>query len=209
MSRPFLFSAICAGAIALSGCNSGPGDDVNTDSSRRVDPPPSLYIVDTYKKPHAAQFIDSAVEGLTYYSPSIAGTTDSNGGLQYVLDEPVEFYLGTFYLGQSFGKPIITPEDLVADFNEETRDTALLQILQILQSFDADSDPSNGISISAEVANAFSNGDFNAQLGSESFLQDEALVAVLSQLTNRSDWVGEEDAMEHFENSKETFDLPE
>lgn len=207
MSRPFFFSVVCAWVIALAGCHGGPGDDLNTDSSRRVDPPPSLYIVDTYKKPHAAQFVDSPVAGLTYFSPSIAGTTNANGELQYVLDEPVEFYIGTFYLGKTLGKTIITPEDLVTDFAEETQDIALLQILQLLQSFDSDSDPSNGINLPDEVTSAFSNEAFNVQLGSEDFLADENLVALLNRLTNRSDWVSEEAAMSHFEESKAAFNL--
>lgn len=208
MSRPFFFSVMCAWVLTLAGCHGGPGDDLNTDSSRRVDPPPSLYIVDTYKKPQAAQFIDSPVAGLTYFSPSIAGTTDANGSLQYVIDEPVEFYIGTFYLGKTLGKATITPEDLVTDFAGETQEIALKQILQLLQSFDSDSDPSNGINLSNEVSSAFSNVELNAQLGSAAFLEDENLVSMLNEFTNRSDWVSENVAMSHFEESKAAFDLP-
>jgi len=107
-------------------------------------------------------FIDSAVEGVTYTTPTRSGTTDSNGTFVYLFGEVVTFSIGGITLGSAVGQPQLTPIDLVPGAIDAT-DQQVTNILRFVQSLDADSDPSNGISIPAAVlANAAGQTlDFN------------------------------------------------
>ena len=107
-------------------------------------------------------FIDSAVEGITYTTPTRSGTTDSSGTFVYLFGELVTFSIGGITLGSAAGQPQLTPIDLVPGAIDAT-DQQVTNILRFVQSLDADSDPSNGISIPAAVlANAAGQTlDFN------------------------------------------------
>ena len=205
MSRPH-FLTLLLSAFILGGCHGGPEENPNTDNSRIVDPPPSLYIDDNYKKPQNAQFIDSPVEGLVYYSPSIAGKTDNEGNLQYVIDEKVSFYLGGIFLGEAMGKAIMTPEDLT-NHDGESSELMTTQILQLLQTFDADADPTNGIQISESTHTGLLDLNLTSEIGDEEFLTDAELMAALHELTNYSDWISVDAAHAHFELSKIEFNI--
>jgi Tol biopolymer transport system component len=114
--------------------------------------------------PNAQQgvFIDSAVEGVTYTTLTRSGTTDSNGTFVYLFGEVVTFSIGGITLGSAVGQPQLTPIDLVPGAIDAT-DQQVINILRFVQSLDADSDPSNGISIPAAAqANAAGQTlDFN------------------------------------------------
>ena len=107
-------------------------------------------------------FIDSAVEGVTYTTPTRSGTTDSNGTFAYLFGEVVTFSIGGITLGSAVGQPQLTPIDLVPGAIDAT-DQQVTNILRFVQSLDADSDPSNGINIpAAALANAVGQTlDFN------------------------------------------------
>lgn len=111
-------------------------------------------------------FLDSPVYGLTYVSKSASGTTDEKGTFNYVSGERVSFKVGRVVLGEVVGKDIVTPVDLVSGGNINT--SKVRNIASFLQSIDNDGDASNGIHITAEVNNAFSN--VNIDFSSENFL---------------------------------------
>ena len=58
-------------------------------------------------------FIDSSVEGITYTSPSLSGTTDASGTFHYVEGETVTFSIGGLVLGSTQGSEMVTPADLL------------------------------------------------------------------------------------------------
>jgi hypothetical protein len=97
------------------------------------------------------QFIDSAVEGVTYTTPTQSGTTDSDGNFTYLSGEVVSFYIGDILIGSAVGDAQLTPLDFVPGAVDET-DQQVTNILRFVQSLDSDSDPSNGITISSMVA---------------------------------------------------------
>lgn len=99
----------------------------------------------------SGQFVDSAVAGLVYVTSSgLTGTTDAAGTFIYKAGDTVKFYLGDILLGEATGAAFITPVALVPGAKSEA-DTTVLNIARLLQTLDSDSDPSNGINISATV----------------------------------------------------------
>ena len=87
-------------------------------------------------------FVDSNVEGLRYETASLSGETDENGRFHYVNGEKVKFYIGSFFLGEVEGNEILTPYSLYP--NDKN---AAITVARLLQSIDADKNPSNGITL--------------------------------------------------------------
>lgn len=92
----------------------------------------------------SGQFLDSAVSGLAYYTPSHSGVTDANGRFYYWPGETVTFRIQGLYIGEALGAavltpPMITPIGKDADYS--------LNVLRLLQSLDTDQTPGNGITL--------------------------------------------------------------
>ncbi|HTY03648.1 MAG TPA: alkaline phosphatase PhoX [Rhodocyclaceae bacterium] len=104
-------------------------------------------------------FIDSPVKGLYYEaSPSGAsGTTDADGKFDYYAGDTVRFYVGGksgTSLGSTAGDAIVGPFDLTGNTAKDWSNASTIRMLQVLQSLDADGDPSNGIDISGKTVPA-------------------------------------------------------
>ena len=111
----------------LSSCGGGDDDDADT-------PAPPV--------PITGKFLDSPVEGLTYQSGSNPpGKTDANGTFVYHRGKSLTFTVGGVEVGTlPDGAAVITPIDF---------GLAATNIARFLQTLDTDSDPSNGIDITA------------------------------------------------------------
>jgi len=110
-------------------------------------------------------FLDSAVKGLNYKTDTQTGFTDNNGTFKYLEKEVITFSIGTIILGQTTGKSIITPINLVDGATDASNDQ-VTNICRLLQTLDNDGNVDNGISITEAVRNA-ANGlsiDFNADV---------------------------------------------
>lgn len=91
------------------------------------------------------QFIDAAVQGLTYSTPSQTGVTNVFGEFQYQAGETVQFSIGGIGFTPVMGARFITPLDL---FNtRDVTDSNVVNLARLLQSLDADGNPDNGINI--------------------------------------------------------------
>lgn len=88
-------------------------------------------------------FVDAPVEGLSYTSGAISGTTDATGRFLYTPGATVNFSVGSVTLPPVVGAALVTPVDLVGASGAQ--DPAALAIARLLQSVDADGDASNGI----------------------------------------------------------------
>ena len=128
-------NALCAAScsIFVIACGGGGGGD-GAGGGGADDTPPLMY---------DGQFLDSAVEGLTYQSGSNpSGTTDANGTFTYSPGETLSFSLGGVEIGAlRDGAAVITPFDFGA--------AAAENIARFLQTLDADNDPLNGIDLTA------------------------------------------------------------
>jgi hypothetical protein len=96
------------------------------------------------KKLVTGVFIDGVVSGLEYNCSSGAqGMTDVNGEYICPEDDNITFFLGSILLGTTSVVSIITPHTLYPDNVE-----AAVNLAQLLQTLDDDSNVSNGIIIS-------------------------------------------------------------
>ena len=90
-------------------------------------------------------FVDAPVEGLSYSNGSISGTTDASGRFLYTPGANVTFSLGGIAFPPVAGAAMVTPVDLVSGTGPQ--DPAAVAIARLLQSADADGNPSNGIQL--------------------------------------------------------------
>lgn len=95
-------------------------------------------------------FLDSAVEGLGYSTPTQSGATDSNGMFSYTAGERVQFSLGELALPDARAAAIVTPLDLFG--TDDPSDARVADLARLLQSLDIDRDASNGIRLVPEVS---------------------------------------------------------
>jgi hypothetical protein len=134
-------------AFLLAGCGGGGGAGGTVATS---DAPVKLKGV----------FLDSAVAGINYRTASGSGQTNAAGEFSYVSGETVTFSIGSVDLPPALASATITPLNLAN--TTDSNNQVVGNILVLLQSIDADGDPSNGIQIlpAAHVA-ATSPIDFN------------------------------------------------
>ena len=90
-------------------------------------------------------FVDAPVEGLSYTTGSITGTTDASGRFSYTPGANVTFALGGISFPPVAGAAMVSPVDLVSGTGPQ--DPAAVAIARLLQSADADGNPSNGIQL--------------------------------------------------------------
>lgn len=117
----------------------------------------------------SGSLVDSAVEGLEYFTASHSGTTGANGSFQYRQGESIVFKVGDIQLPAVRADKLLTPLDL-ANTNL-VNDTVATNIARFLQALDADGNPDNGITIDTaahtDAINAnidFSQIDFDAEV---------------------------------------------
>jgi len=146
------------------------------------------------------QFLDAAVEGLGYDTPTESGTTDANGQFKYLAGEIVNFKLYGQALSSSVGFSTLTPGDTGV---EETDLDRLVNQLRFLQTVDVDNDPSNGIRLPA-YGGVFSI-DFAQRI--EDFENDVAVQAFLAAHAGGRPLVTVQDAIAHFSQSIDTVSV--
>ena len=118
--------------LALTGCGGGGGGDPTPTTQTGV-------------------FIDSAVEGLHYVSKNTSGTTthsgttNASGEYRHEPGDSVTFSIGGIAFPPVTAKSRVTPLDVAG--TDDIHNTAVVNIARLLQTLDADGDPSNGITI--------------------------------------------------------------
>ena len=108
-------------------------------------------------------FLDSAVAGLTYRSPTLRGLTDARGAFQYREGEWVSFSVGNLDLGRAMGRSVVTPLDLTIDGYHQARHVTA-NVCVFLQTLDADRNPRNGIEIPEATRRFFTENDVAARV---------------------------------------------
>ena len=97
------------------------------------------------------KFLDSAVNGLTYQTPTQSGTTNANGEFTYKAGEVVQFKLFGITIGSATGDEVMTPTSIAPSTGSGDFP---LNVLRLLQTVDTDSDPTNGITLPSTLAYA-------------------------------------------------------
>ncbi len=135
----FFALAMALIALPMVGCGGSDGgsDDFIADGGSDVD---NGY---SFKE---GVFLDSEVSGVQFRTESLTGQTGPNGEFLYQEGETVLFHIGDIILGDTFGKPIVTPVDLVDGAVDESH-PAVTNIARFLQTLDSDDEPENGIQL--------------------------------------------------------------
>lgn len=107
-----------------------------------------IVIFTAYSSASGAEgiFVDSPVSGLRYETDTYSGSTNAPGAFKYSEGETVKFYIGSLLIGESIGKSMISPIDLVPGAADETHPT-VTNICRLLQSLDSDLNLGTGIRI--------------------------------------------------------------
>ncbi len=132
----------------FSGCGGGGSESSSTDPDIKV-----------------GYLTDARVLGARYKQGSVTGYTDSNGSFTYdaTNSAPIDFYIGGITLGSVSPSSLdennskVYPADLAGVDRNETNNTKVTNILQVLQSLDDDGNPFNGIEISSTTTEALQN----------------------------------------------------
>ena len=137
-------------------------------------------------------FIDSAVAGVDYKTPTQSGVTDANGAYKYKAGERVVFSVGGIELGEVTDSALATPLHLCN--SDDENDPKVVNMLVFLQSLDNDGDASNGIRIKQEYR-------YNAKYVFKNFqdVQDGELDGFINSIgVEANDVVTRDQAKEHF-----------
>jgi hypothetical protein len=144
----FIFNACGGGG---GGGSSSSTDTSTSDSSTSSDTNSGSSDEDTSSK--TGTFIDSAVDGLTYTINGVDKKTQNGGRFTYNTNDQITFKLGSLVLGTVTGSETITPVNFFADENATIYSTKVINMGRILQTFDSDGNPDNGINLSTEAQN--------------------------------------------------------
>jgi hypothetical protein len=141
--------------------------------------------------PLSGKFVDSAVAGLTYSTPTQSGTTDATGSFNYKSGETVTFKLYGQQISAVAGYTTLTPFD--------TNDTTLsadysINLIRFLMALDTDADASNGITLPTFTGNF--NINFNQDLFA--FQTDAAVSSFLTTYASGRSLATVQNAITHF-----------
>jgi hypothetical protein len=126
-------------------------------------------------------FLDSAVEGLAYASGNTSGLTNASGQFAYEVGRTVRFTVGDIVIGETIGKRLITPVDLVAGGDADH--PTVLNIARFLQTIDDDGNTSNGIRITEQVRALAQGRSVNFAQSVSDFSNDGNVQVIVSELT--------------------------
>ncbi|MYM26594.1 esterase-like activity of phytase family protein [Duganella sp. FT135W] len=115
------------------------------------------------KTPITGVFLDGAVENLDYVAGSAAkASTNAKGEFTCYAGDTVSFSIGGIALGSAACAATITPLQLAG--STDVKDVKVVNRLLALQLLDEDSDPANGIKLTADVKTALATktADFGA-----------------------------------------------
>ncbi|HHP7234676.1 MAG TPA: hypothetical protein ACFCUC_08605 [Desulfobacterales bacterium] len=142
-------------------------------------------------------FVDSAVIGIEYQTPTQSGFTNERAEFHYQPGEQVTFKIGDLVLGTTPGGEMITPVDLVAGATG-TDDQTVKNLLVFLQSLDADSDPSNGIEITVALRQAVAAAGSALDFDTDSKSFASALDGFIQEIGHEGALIGEQQAVDNF-----------
>lgn len=117
-----------------------------------------------------ALFIDDAVSGLSYSCAStgtqaVTGTTDTQGGFNYLPGQTCTFSVGKVTLGSVSAIPVdgkVTPQDVAGVVRSATSSAPAVTIAQFLQSLKDPASPSGQIVISQDTRDALNASSVSA-----------------------------------------------
>ncbi|MDH3326856.1 MAG: hypothetical protein OEM38_09095, partial [Gammaproteobacteria bacterium] len=151
-------------------------------------------------------FLDSPVQGLVYKTETLSGVTNEYGEFSYIDGEKVSFYLGDAFLGETLASHFITPTNLLSDDGDISANK-VRNLIRLLQSFDDDRKPENGIHIVFSDENKIPAGLINFDQSIESFGADPIVLEILKHNGFGSTLISDGTAFLHFQNTLKESNL--
>ena len=127
------------------------------------------------------------VEGLTYETLTLSGTTNGKGEFQYRPGENVTFSVGGLVLGSAPGGKRLTPAHLVLGANGDLKKLKVPKVTnaaRFLQSLDEDGNVENGVTITPRVTEAVKRykDTINLARSEAAFTADPSVTALFGEL---------------------------
>jgi hypothetical protein len=217
--KNYVFMAILS--LFLISCGGGSGGDSGGGSNTPTTPTTPDYGLESQVGDIDGVFLDEKVAGLTYTSTSHSGTTDGSGNFTCAAGEDVTFSVNSLVLGTVPCLPVITPIELVTKgkykwdgvtqsgdkFSElsDAENKKLKRLLMLMQTVDTNGDPSDGISVDANLATALS-GMSMTQSQLDSLLTEDsdadfttALTSLVSAMGGSTAVASSASAISHFQ----------
>ena len=141
-------------------------------------------------------FVDSAVSGVAYQTATQSGKTDANGQYKFKAGETVTFSIGGVTLPPVSAKSVVTPYDMASNSSDTQTP---LNVGLLLQSYDADGDPSNGIEITDAVENKLK--DVTIDSNDLSSKDTTGFKAMFTTGTEPDSWKTDTEVENHLENA--------
>lgn len=135
-------------------------------------------------------FIDARVSGLGFASTESAGLTDTQGVFDYPEGGRVEFLLGDISLGSAIGADIVTPIQLVPGATGDdlfADPPAVINIVRLMMTLDADAQPGNGIAVSQQARDAGLGRSINFAQSYTAFGNDTAVLDYIAAATGEAE----------------------
>jgi len=142
MFNPYLI--IVVSAIFLTACG-GSSDSTPAPMNTIVPIPEPAPEPEPTPSTFTGVFLDSAVENLNYSTLSGSGTTNAAGEFSYQTNEKITFSIGGITFPEIDAETLVTPLTLFG--TDDVNDTAVVNMLRLLQTLDEDGDADNGIKI--------------------------------------------------------------
>jgi DNA-binding beta-propeller fold protein YncE len=176
--------------FALAACGGGGGGG-GGGGQQQPTPPPQAQIADGQLTPEKIQGLGFTAAGAS------AGSTNADGRFQFVVGQPLEFFLGNANNRLKIGTVTLTPvaggvattslQNLAEVQNDQ--DQYLGNLLALLVALDANANPLDGISIDAAtntaVSTAVAGKTVNFNQAADAFKADPVIAALLTALNRQ------------------------
>jgi hypothetical protein len=187
-------TAVISASMALVAC--GGGTSTSAPAAPPQNPLPTTL---------TGTFIDSPVANIGYRTDSIASdTTDSQGQFSYLAGESVTFSIGDVDLPPVAAESVITPLDIID--TQDINDLSVVNMARLLQSLDADGDPTNGISID-DTAHLSATGIMSLDFSSPTFDAEVMNLVANGGQETPTTLIDESTALSHLQDSLDSAGL--
>lgn len=138
--------------------------------------------------PSRGHFIDSPVGGLSFQTPTHSNLTDEAGAFDFFPGESVTLSIGNYPIGTTVADHKVSPLDFypLADVEDEN----VTNMARLLQSFDSNAYPRDGITLSVDVVKALETAMGTLGYTSLNFDSTEEIDAIIAETIAQATLLG-------------------
>ena len=151
MKSIYKIAVIVCVSLLMVGCGGGGSTSTTTSSAVNL---------------KTGFLVDAPLQGVSYTCGSITGVTTSAGAFSCVV-APITFSIGSWVIGtinDFTADSIVYPQDLIGVARNDFNNSALIDLVQVLQSLDDDGNITNVITIDSNRSTLFDSNASNATI---------------------------------------------